>query len=246
MIQALNILSGYNLAAMKFNSAEYIHTVVEALKLAYADRDTYYGDPKFNTNIPAQTLLSKEYAAERRKLITARASQDFLPGKINGKSGKHPAESEMAMLKIDVPEAVPKVDIHDNYDTIKAGDNITVLGYPAVSPVVYGTVTSQDVFNRESQLKVVPDPSVTTGNIGRILRGTEGSKEDVTSSFGDAYQVTANPGAGNSGGPVFDDRGGVIGIYYAGRSLGGATAAQVSFAVPIKFAKELMSTAPQP
>ena len=174
--------------------------------------------------------------------VTFPGNKTSIPAKVARVSDRH----DVAMLKIDVPEAVPKVDIHDNYDTIKAGDNITVLGYPAVSPVVYGTVTSQDVFNRESQLKMVPDPSVTTGNIGRILRGTEGTKEDVTSSFGDAYQVTANPGAGNSGGPVFDDRGGVIGIYYAGRSLGGATAGQVSFAVPIKFAKELMSTAPQP
>ena len=66
------------------NSAEYIHTLVEALKLAYADRDTYYGDPKF-VKIPADALLSKEYGAERRKLIGARslarvpAGQDLEP-----------------------------------------------------------------------------------------------------------------------------------------------------------------------
>ena len=48
MLEALNILEGYDLRSMGFNSADYIHTVTEALKLAYADRDTYYGDPKFN------------------------------------------------------------------------------------------------------------------------------------------------------------------------------------------------------
>ena len=69
MIETLNILEGFNLRDMQLNSAEYIHTLVEALKLAYADRDTYYGDPKF-VKIPAERLLSKEYAAERRKLIT--------------------------------------------------------------------------------------------------------------------------------------------------------------------------------
>ncbi len=82
------------------NSAEYIHRLVEALKLAYADRDTYYGDPKFS-KIPADVLLSKEYGNERRRQITERASQDFLPGKINGKIGKHPAETETARVKID-------------------------------------------------------------------------------------------------------------------------------------------------
>ena len=48
MLEALNILEGYDIQGLKLNSAEYIHTLVEALKLAYADRDTYYGDPKFN------------------------------------------------------------------------------------------------------------------------------------------------------------------------------------------------------
>ncbi len=66
MIEALNILSGYDLVAMKQNSADYINTMVEALKLAYADRDTYYGDPKF-VKVPAETLLSMQYAEERRE-----------------------------------------------------------------------------------------------------------------------------------------------------------------------------------
>ena len=100
MIEALNILEGYDLRSMGFNSVEYIHTVTEALKLAYADRDTYYGDPKFN-NIPADTLLSKAYAAERRKEIGHMASMDFLPGLINGKRGKHPTEMDIARTKID-------------------------------------------------------------------------------------------------------------------------------------------------
>ncbi len=99
MLEALNILEGYDLRAMRFNSTEYIHHVVEALKLAYADRDTYYGDPK-SSHIPEATLLSKEYAAERRKLITEKASQDFVPGKINGKTGVHPSETVSTNVKV--------------------------------------------------------------------------------------------------------------------------------------------------
>jgi gamma-glutamyltranspeptidase/glutathione hydrolase len=99
MIETLNIMEGFDSRAPA-NSAEYIHRLDEALKLAYADRDTYYGDPKFN-KIPMDTLLSKEYGTERRRQITAKASLDFLPGKINGKVGKHPSESEMAHIKID-------------------------------------------------------------------------------------------------------------------------------------------------
>ncbi len=80
MIQALNILEGFDLRAMGHNSPQYLHTVIEAVKLAFADRDRYYGDPKFS-KVPADTLLSKEYAAERRKLIDPlKASMDHRPG----------------------------------------------------------------------------------------------------------------------------------------------------------------------
>lgn len=82
MIEALNILEGYDLKAMSHNSPEYLHTVVEAVKLAFADRDQYYGDPKFS-KIPEEILLSKDYAAERRKLIDPEhASLESRPGNL--------------------------------------------------------------------------------------------------------------------------------------------------------------------
>ncbi len=80
MLEALNMLEGYDLKAMGHNSAEYLHTVVEVVKLAFADRDRYYGDPKFS-KIPEETLLSKPYAVERRKLVDAEhASMESRPG----------------------------------------------------------------------------------------------------------------------------------------------------------------------
>ena len=79
---ALNLLEGYDLKKMGLNSAEYIHTSVEAIKLAMADRDTYLGDMDF-IDIPYRGLLAKEYAASRRKLIdTAKASLEFRPGEV--------------------------------------------------------------------------------------------------------------------------------------------------------------------
>ena len=67
-LQILNILEGYDIAAMGFGSAEYVHTFVEAKKLAFEDRAKYYADPDFR-DIPVQQLISKEYAAGRRQLI---------------------------------------------------------------------------------------------------------------------------------------------------------------------------------
>ena len=80
MLEALNMLESYDLKTMGHNSPEYLHTVVETVKLAFADRDRYYGDPKFS-KIPEETLLSKTYAAERRKLIDPQnASMESRPG----------------------------------------------------------------------------------------------------------------------------------------------------------------------
>ncbi|HMP94276.1 MAG TPA: gamma-glutamyltransferase, partial [Phnomibacter sp.] len=81
MLQALNILENFDLKAMKYNSPAYIHTITQAMHLSFADRDFYYGDPRFNKNQPMQGLLSKAYAAERAKLIdTSKNLTLALPG----------------------------------------------------------------------------------------------------------------------------------------------------------------------
>src|SRR5204863_1059999 len=69
MLEALNILEGFNLREMGHNTAPYLHAVTEALKLSFADRNKYVGDPRFVPDIPMQALLSKEYAAARRAAI---------------------------------------------------------------------------------------------------------------------------------------------------------------------------------
>src|SRR6202012_4704955 len=69
MLQALNILENFNLKDMGYNSTRYIHTVYQAMNLAFADRDFYYGDPYTSTGQPMKGLLSKEYAKDRAKLI---------------------------------------------------------------------------------------------------------------------------------------------------------------------------------
>ena len=79
LLQTLNILEGVDLAGFGANSADYIHYVHEAIKLAYDDRNAYYGDPAF-ASVPLAGLLSKPYAAERRALIGAQASLEHRVG----------------------------------------------------------------------------------------------------------------------------------------------------------------------
>lgn len=80
LLQTLRLLEGFDLGRMGAGSPDAIHTIVEAIKLAYADRDRYYGDPDF-VRVPGDTLLSEAYAASRRALIDPRrASLENRPG----------------------------------------------------------------------------------------------------------------------------------------------------------------------
>jgi gamma-glutamyltranspeptidase/glutathione hydrolase len=79
-LQQLKLLEGFDLSAMGHNSADYLHTVIECAKLAFADREAYYGDPDF-VEVPLDRLLSDDYAKERRALVDPRrASLEDRPG----------------------------------------------------------------------------------------------------------------------------------------------------------------------
>jgi gamma-glutamyltranspeptidase/glutathione hydrolase len=95
LLQMLSILKGFDIAAMDPVGADFVHTVTEAMKLAFADRDVYYGDPKF-ADVPLAHLLSDDYAAQRRKLISSQASLDLRPGVVPGFESQHALT--MAML----------------------------------------------------------------------------------------------------------------------------------------------------
>jgi gamma-glutamyltranspeptidase/glutathione hydrolase len=89
-LQQLALLDGFDLAAMGPGSADFIHTVTECAKLAFADREAWYGDPDF-TDVPVKALLSAEYADARRQLVGPRASADLLPGSPDGRPPRLPA-----------------------------------------------------------------------------------------------------------------------------------------------------------
>ena len=87
MLQALALLSGYDMAAVPPDHPEFVHRVVEAMKLAFADREAHYGDPDF-TDVPLAKLLSPDYNSTRRALIGEQASPDWRPGTIGGGGGE--------------------------------------------------------------------------------------------------------------------------------------------------------------
>ncbi|TCZ55010.1 gamma-glutamyltransferase family protein [Roseicella aquatilis] len=85
MLQTLALLEGFDIAAMDPVGAKFVHTVVEAMKLAYADREAWYGDPDF-VDVPMATLLSAGYTAARRGLIGREANNDWRPGSPDGRA----------------------------------------------------------------------------------------------------------------------------------------------------------------
>jgi gamma-glutamyltranspeptidase/glutathione hydrolase len=134
-LQQLRLLEGFDLKKMGHLSAAHIHTVVEAAKLAFADREKFYGDPAF-VKVPLERLLSKEYAGERRKLIDPRkASLEMRPGE----GPRHAGEGVGELM----PDAEDVYD-HDTTHTCAAdakGNLIAATcsgGWIPSSPVIPG------------------------------------------------------------------------------------------------------------
>ena len=115
MLQMLNILENFDLAGMGYNTTRYIHTLYQAMNLAFADRDFYYGDPYFPPEEPVQGLLSKDYARDRALLIDpARNNANAGPGDpYQYQPGRNPYRDRIEnwrSARITSPGAVPDDD----------------------------------------------------------------------------------------------------------------------------------------
>jgi S1-C subfamily serine protease len=163
-----------------------------------------------------------------------------IEAQVSNVSDRHDA----ALIKVNIPQSLPTVTPYNNYDSVKTGGNVFVMGYPAVSSGALSVIWTKDMFNRDAQTREVPDPTITNGIISKIVRGSDTptpGRDWVYSPLGDHYQLSINStGGGNSGGPMFDEYGRVIGIFFAMRRLD----ATVTFALPIKYGLELMSVSP--
>ncbi len=192
MIETLNLLSGIDVTSMRVNSAQYIHTLTEALKLAYADRDTYYGDPKF-VKVPSEELLSMKYADERRKLIGQAASMEFLPGKIGDKVGIHPSQSTIVRTKIDDFLMAHDTTCVDAID--KDGIMFSATPSGAWLPSVIAGDTGIPLTERAQSFLLVPgNPNELAG--GKRPRVTL-SPTLITHTDGTPWLVLSTPGGDN-------------------------------------------------
>jgi len=128
-LQQLALLAGFDLAAMGAGSADFAHTVTECGKLAFADREAWYGDPDF-TDVPVQALLSAGYADARRTLVGPQASADLVPGAPGGRPPRLPEfvargrtgpGEASAAPSLDTEPPAPRLDPGTGEPTMRTG-----------------------------------------------------------------------------------------------------------------------------
>jgi gamma-glutamyltranspeptidase/glutathione hydrolase len=110
-LQQLRLLEGFDLRGMGHASAEYVHTITECAKLAFADREAWYGDPEFY-DVPIETLLSRAYADERRALVGETSSGELRPGSPDGREPRLATPSAGAPLAPGVGEPTRGDTVH--------------------------------------------------------------------------------------------------------------------------------------
>ena len=152
-LQQLALLDGFDLAAMSPGTADYVHTMTECGKLAFADREAWYGDPDF-TDVPVKALLSGEYADARRQLVGAEASAELRPGAPDGRPPRLPGFATGAVTgngddgsvspSLDVEPPAPRLDPGTGEPTMRTSG----AGGPAASSYRAGDTCHLDVADR--------------------------------------------------------------------------------------------------
>jgi serine protease Do len=157
--------------------------------------------------------------------------------RFQGKLVRVSDEHDVALIKVDAPAKIKPAPLAPlgSEREVQPGNPITILSYPDISLKTLFAAKSKDMLDQGTTIAEIPVPTVTPSAISKVVSSTTtaGEKSSEVYSEKNTYQLTANISAGSSGGPVFDDRGRVIGIFYAGNR-------DMTLAVPIRFARELM------
>ena len=147
-------------------------------------------------------------------------------------------EADAALIKIDTPQTLAKVELAAD-DKLTVGENTYVLGYPGVSVKTYVETLSNERGAPRVTRETIPQATITEGVLSNLPapQKLEGERR-IISQYGDVFQLAINTtGSGNSGGPVFNAQGKVIGLFTYGWGRGGTN---VSGAIPIKYGRDLL------
>jgi S1-C subfamily serine protease len=192
------------------------------------------GGPVFANNVPIVIGSGKDAFEGRDEELDVR-----FPGSrvdVDAHLIRASEDADAALIKIDTTQKLTAVTVAKD-DTVNPGEKVVVLGYPAFSEHNVAVFKTRENGENRTQAEVIPEPTVTTGIISNIGQPTQqAGNVTVVGTGGDVYQMSLASGAGNSGGPVFDDKGQVIGLF----TYGNTTNNTVTYAVPIRYARDLM------
>ena len=174
LLQALNILENFDLKSMGYNSARYIHTVYQAMNLSFADRDFYYGDPRFAINQPMKGLLSKEYGKQRASEINFVANNPNAgpgdPYPFEGKQNPFLDLLKSRGYKSNSDSSKSKTNFLPAHDAIVANENNNLPDAAYMDRLWRGTTTVEAADKEGWVVSVTPSggwlPAVIAGNTG--------------------------------------------------------------------------------
>ncbi|MBV8256483.1 MAG: gamma-glutamyltransferase family protein [Actinobacteria bacterium] len=191
-LQQLRLLEGLDLGAMEQGSADWIHTITECAKLAFADREAWYGDPGF-VDVPLATLLSREYADERRRLVGETSSPDLLPGSPDGRAPRLPTPVEDAPIAAGVGEPTRGDTVH--LDVVDRWGNLVsatpsggwLWGAPTIPSLGFCLGTRAQMFWLEEGLpsSLAPGKRPRTTLSPTVARRPDGARYGLGTPGGD-------------------------------------------------------------
>ncbi len=187
-------------------------------------------EPISGTTITAEaTYMDVTFAktSQRTKATITRASR----------------EHDLAIIKVDLIGGVEPVKFADASEGVRPGQEVICMGFPGLSPDVI--LATKNENTQAVSYKTVPDPTLTDGRVSKVIQNTSDAGIDTDKQVftfqGESYQLTCDTGPGNSGGPIFNKNGEVIGILNSGR-MDSRSVTKFSYAVPAKYALSLMRT----
>jgi serine protease Do len=197
------------------------------------DQSGNAGGAVFRSDAPIPVDTNLHYFEGRADILEVR-----FPGSVASVSAHLVRASplaDVAEIKIDAQQPLAAVQLAQT-DDVKVGEKVTVLGYPAFSAQTIALIQSAEAGSVQNKREEVPEPTVTEGLVSQMSAGVKQSQGVTTyGRMGDTYQLTVPTGAGNSGGPVFDANGKVIGLF----TYGDPQRETTTFAVPIKYGRDL-------
>ncbi len=192
--------------------------------------------PIGNYNIPDPSQNEQRSFEGRNELLEVRFPGSRLG--VNASLLRSSPDSDAALVKIDSPQTLDKVDLAQD-DAVTIGEKVVVLGYPAVSVENRQRQMTEERGQVRTHSETIPEATVTDGIVSKVSSGFK-QKDGVTlySDIGETIQLSVlATGAGNSGGPVFNSAGKVIGLFTYSKRRGDT---RVTLAVPIKFGRDLL------